>query len=175
MQLQHSVSRENWKEACDERTQDYANDRYGWKSKVLLSSSTDTSVFCNLFFLTDLRPMTDAVEIRGNTGVALAHARARWKRYCGVDVIYHPEGITNILSLAELVAQRWDITFVCNEGQREYFLAKSPEGGLKLKFKMSRGVYVLKRSEEDCHSQAEEDSPASKKKKYDEPDEQTSS
>ena len=123
-----------------------SNTRHGAhipKEWILLDSQSTVSIFSNRRLLRNIRKANGWMHIHCNAGITRTNLVGD---LCGYGTVwYHPDGIANILSLAE-VRKRFHVTY--DSSQQNEFVVHKPDGTTKRFVQSHRGLFYLDTSTE---------------------------
>ena len=113
------------------------------KEWILLGSQSTVSIFSNRRLLRNIRKANGWMHIHCNAGITRTNLVGDLRGYG--TVWYHPDGIANILSLAE-VRKRFHVTY--DSSQQNEFVVHKPDGTTKRFVQSDRGLFYLDTSTE---------------------------
>jgi hypothetical protein len=103
---------------------------------ILLDNQSTVDLFCDKNLVSQIHEVSDTMTVKGNGGLLTTNKKAFLRNY-GM-VWYHPQAITNILSLKN-VREKYQVTF--DSDTLNAFIVHKPNGE-ELKFNMHRdGLY----------------------------------
>ena len=111
------------------------------KEWILLDSQSTVSIFSNHQLLRNICKSDRWMHIHCNAGITRTSLVGNFSRYG--TVWYHPDGIANILSLAE-VQKQFHVTY--DSSKQNEFVVHKPDGSTKQFIQSERGLYYLNTS-----------------------------
>ena len=108
------------------------------KEWILLDSQSTISIFSNCHLLKNIHKSDGWMHFHCNAGITRTNLMGNFGG-CGM-VWYHPDGIANILSLAE-VCKQFHVTY--DSSKRNEFIIHKPDGSTKWFIQSERGLYYL--------------------------------
>ena len=111
------------------------------KEWILLDSQSTVSIFSNRRLLTNIRKSDGWMHIHCNASITRTNLVGDLSGYG--TVWYHPDGIANILSLAE-VCKQFHVTY--DSAQQNEFVVHNPDGTMKRFIQSDRGLFYLNTS-----------------------------
>ena len=108
------------------------------KEWILLDSQSTVSIFSNCQLLRNIHKSDGWIHIHCNAGITRTNLVGDLSGYG--TVWYHPDGIANILSLAE-VCKLFHVTY--DSSQQNEFVVHKPDGTTKRFLQSDRGLYYL--------------------------------
>ena len=111
------------------------------KEWILLDSQSTISIFSNCHLLKNIHKSDGWIHIHCNAGITRKNLVGDFSGYG--TVWYHPDGIANILSLAE-VCRQFHVTY--DSSKHNEFIIHKPDGSTKQFIQSERGLYYLNTS-----------------------------
>ena len=108
------------------------------KDWILLDSQSTVSSFSNHRLLKNIHKSYRWMHIHCNAGITRTNLMGEFSRYG--TVWYLPDGIANILSLAE-VCRQFHVTY--DSSKQNEFVVHNPDGSIKCFIQSERGLYYL--------------------------------
>jgi hypothetical protein len=109
------------------------------KTWILLDNQSTVNIFCNKDLLKDVRITHHCMCVRCNAGWSVTNMIGRFPGYPG-EIWYNPNGIANILSLAD-AEKYYHVTY--DSRQEKAFVVQKPNGTERHFKQMASGLYYF--------------------------------
>jgi Reverse transcriptase (RNA-dependent DNA polymerase)/Zinc knuckle len=115
-------------------------------SWILLDNQSTVNIFRNKDLLQDVRATTRCMRVRCNAGWSVTNLMGRLPGYPG-EVWYNPDGIANILSLAD--AEKY-FRIRYDSGKESAFVVEKPDGTERKFLKTASGLFCYDTAAVEC-------------------------
>ena len=106
---------------------------------LLLDNQFTVDVFNNASVLKNIRELSTTMNIHCNAGIASTNQVGDLPGYG--TVWYHPNGITNILSLSRVIEKGYHVTFDSKDGDNKFIVNKSDGSAPRIFTQSDTGLY----------------------------------
>ena len=122
------------------------------RDEVLLDNQSTTDIFCNSKYLKNIRGASTTLQLNTNGGVLICNQQGDVPGYG--TVWYHPDAITNIISLSNAVDKGHKVTYDESVG---FTLTNAKSGRVNVFRRAPNGLYSLPLDDQSAFIQSVED------------------